>query len=65
MRCPSSTLGTLDEVAKWIEQIDLSTVTSDEIQEMRDWLQRLEGGGGRGSGTHRQGTAQGRRRVGR
>jgi hypothetical protein len=36
------TLVALDDVAQWIEQIDLSTVTPDEIQEMRDRLQRLE-----------------------
>jgi HAMP domain-containing protein len=36
------TLETLDDVARWIEQIDLSTVTPEEIQEMRDRLQRLE-----------------------
>jgi hypothetical protein len=39
-------------VAQWIEQIDLSTVTPDEIQEMRDRLQRLERGSRQGSGTH-------------
>jgi hypothetical protein len=46
------TLVALDDVAQWIEQIDLSTVTPDEIQEMRDRLQRLERGSRQGSGTH-------------
>jgi hypothetical protein len=36
------TLEALDGVAEWIQNLDWSTVTPEEVQAMRDRLQRVE-----------------------